>query len=111
MDRLGRDALLALYREAGSSDTETARLLEAYMDRTLDGDWRADAAHQRSASQNGSAMSREEALKILGLQEGAGEEEIRSAHRRLMMQNHPDKGGSDYIAAKINEAKHVLLGH
>jgi hypothetical protein len=110
LDRLGRDALLALYREAGSSDTETARLLEAYMDRTLEADWRADAARQRSASHDGSAMSREEALKILGLQEGADEEQIRSAHRRLMMQNHPDRGGSDYIAAKINEAKDVLLG-
>jgi hypothetical protein len=111
LDRLGRDALLALYREAGSSDTETARLLEAYMDRTLDGDWRADAARQRSASRDGSAMSREEALKILGLREGAVEDDIRSAHRRLMMQNHPDRGGSDYIAAKVNEAKDVLLGH
>ena len=110
LEQLGRDALLALYREAGASDTETARLLEAYMDRTLDADWRADAARQRSASHDGSAMSREEALKILGLREGADEEQIRSAHRRLMMQNHPDRGGSDYIAAKINEAKDVLLG-
>ena len=110
LDRLGRDALLSLYREAGTSDTETARLLEAYMDRTLDADWRADAARQRSASRDGSAMSREEALKILGLREDADEEQIRSAHRRLMMQNHPDRGGSDYIAAKINEAKDVLLG-
>jgi hypothetical protein len=111
LDQLGRDALLALYREAGAADAETARLLEAYMDRTLDADWRAAAERQRSAAHSDSAMSREEALKILGLQEGAVEEQIRSAHRRLMMQNHPDRGGSDYIAAKINEAKDVLLGH
>jgi len=110
LDRLGREALLALYREAGSADAETARLLEAYMDRTLGPDWRADAERQRSAAQSGSAMSREEALKILGLQDGAAEEQIRSAHRRMMMQNHPDRGGSDYIAAKINEARDVLLG-
>jgi len=56
--------------------------LEAYMDRTLDGDWRADAAHQRSASHDRLRdVARGGGLKILGLQEGAGEEEIRSAHR------------------------------
>ena len=110
LDSLGRDALLAFYREAGTADTETARLLEAYMDRTLGADWRAEAERQRSAAHSGSAMSREEALKILGLQEGASEDQIRAAHRRLMMQNHPDRGGSNYIAAKINEAKDMLLG-
>ena len=110
LDRLGRDALLEFYLEAGTADAETARLLEAYLDRTLGPDWRADAERQRSAAHSGSAMSRAEALKILGLQDGAIEEEIRAAHRRLMMQNHPDRGGSDYIAAKINEAKDVLLG-
>jgi hypothetical protein len=109
LDALARDALLALYQEAGSADTETARLLEAYFDRTLGADWRAGAERGGSAAGTNSAMSREEALKILGLQEGAAESEIRSAHRRLMMQNHPDRGGSDYLAAKINEAKDVLV--
>jgi hypothetical protein len=110
LDSLGRAELLAFYREAGSADAETARLLEAYLDRTLGGDWRTDAEHERAAAHSGSGMSRAEALKVLGLQDGANEEQIRAAHRRLMMQNHPDRGGSDYIAAKINEAKDVLLG-
>lgn len=55
-------------------------------------------------------MTREEALKILGLREGATKEQIAEAHRRLMRINHPDNGGSTLIASKINEAKDLLLG-
>lgn len=55
-------------------------------------------------------MSRDEALKVLGLGPEADEDAIRAAYRRLMQQNHPDKGGSDYLASKINEAKDILLG-
>jgi DnaJ-like protein len=109
LDQLGDEALLGFYLEV--DDAESGRLLEAYLDRRLDGNWRGDAERRRSASASRSAMSREEAFKVLGLQEGAAEDQIRSAHRRLMMQNHPDRGGSDYIAAKINEAKEVLIGH
>ena len=56
------------------------------------------------------AMSREEAYEVLGLQPGAAEADIRDAHRRLMRGAHPDAGGSDWLAARINQARDVLLG-
>lgn len=55
-------------------------------------------------------MTRREAALILGLRESAPEEKIKEAHRRIMVANHPDAGGSSFIAAKVNEAKDILLG-
>ncbi|HEY1708647.1 MAG TPA: DnaJ domain-containing protein [Rhizomicrobium sp.] len=117
---LSPDDLLSLYRESGGSDPETARLLEAYMDRRLGPDWRLKQQGQQQQKADGqgstprgrrdSGMSRDEALAVLGLKPGASDDEIRAAHKKLMLQNHPDRGGSDYLAAKINEAKDVLLG-
>lgn len=81
--------------------------------------WQDPGAYSnRSRESNGSAsgaradaaMSRSEALRVLGLPDVASDSEIRAAHRRLILQTHPDKGGSNYLAAKINEAKDVLLG-
>jgi len=62
-----------------------------------------------SARRNRHGMSQEEALQILGLKSGASQQAIREAHRRLMQTCHPDHGGSDYLAARINAAKDVLL--
>jgi len=113
LNQLTDDDALRFYAEAGAADSETARLLEAYLDRRLGADWRAKAQDKTSSSQrprSSSGMTRDEAYRVLGLLSGATEEEIRAAHRRLILNLHPDRGGTDYLAAKINEAKDVLLG-
>ena len=63
----------------------------------------------RNAPAPAGGMSRSEAFSVLGLNEGATIAEVRAAHRRLILQIHPDKGGSSYLAAKINQAKDILL--
>jgi hypothetical protein len=79
--------------------------------RALPRDWTSTAPDPEPASppRTRSTMARDEALKVLGLDAGATADDVRAAHRRLIQQNHPDKGGSDYLASKINEAKDVLL--
>jgi hypothetical protein len=92
-------------------DEESRALLMAYLDRR-DAGWRehaqGDTAAGRPAASNGK-MSEQEAYQILGLQAGASADDIGHAHRSLMKKFHPDQGGSTYLAARINEAKEVLL--
>jgi hypothetical protein len=111
LGRLDRTQLNGLLQQLGG-DTESTRLLETYLDRRFGPDWR-DATRGQAGQRGNNArsgMSRAEALRVLGLAEGADDTAIRAAHRKLILQNHPDRGGSDYLAAKINEAKDILLG-
>lgn len=109
LGELAEDELVTLYLEALREDEEAARLVEAYLDRGPHAaTWRGHLHGAEPA--DAGPMSPVEARRVLGVEEGAGEAEIRAAHRRLMMANHPDRGGSAYLAAKINQARDVLLG-
>jgi len=111
LSELGLDPLLDLLAACRAGDPQSAAVLEAYLDRVHGETWRERAAGKGPTDQPGQRrMTRQEALAILGLGAGARAEEIRAAHRRLMQKFHPDRGGSTYLAATINEAKRVLLG-
>ena len=63
-----------------------------------------------SSGSSGLPMTVAEAYDVLGLKSGAGEDEIKAAHLRLMKKVHPDQAGSDWLAKKINAARDLLLG-
>jgi len=124
------DDVITLYRTAAAEDEPSGQVLLAYLERMHGDAWR-DRAGAGGGSDRGpfgdggrpggegpggghargsGPMSLAEARAVLGVGDGATAEEIKQAHRRLMKQFHPDHGGSDYLAARINEAKEVLLG-
>ncbi len=128
LDELSLEELMALLQECRINDDQSATVLESYLDRVHGAAWRGGEDDGRAQDQAGSgghggsqggswgrgpgpqAMTTEEAYEILGLGPGAGPDEVRDAHRRLMLKIHPDHGGSTYLAAKINQAKDLLLG-
>jgi hypothetical protein len=110
LDALDPATLIGLL---GEMDAESRDLLAAYLDRRQPG-WRKHAqgdaaARGGSRSARGGEMTEEEAYQVLGVQSGAGAQDIGRAHRSLMKKLHPDQGGSTYLAARVNEAKEVLL--
>ncbi|MGE3917946.1 MAG: DnaJ domain-containing protein [Hyphomicrobiaceae bacterium] len=110
IERLKPVELAHLWQDCRFVDPQSAQLVEAYLDR-VHPTWRDDMARGEAEAPRGSdgRMTQQEALDILGLGSDAKEDQIRRAHRELMLKLHPDRGGSTYLAAKINEAKDVAL--
>ena len=118
LSSLTQPELSLLYRECRAGDPQSRQLLEAYLDRRWP-EWRAEMPGSRAngggeeptrPGKGRTPMTRGEALEVLGLADGATVDDVKSAHRNLMKRLHPDQGGSNYLAAKINEAKDVLVG-
>lgn len=108
---LTQDEALDLLAQCRRDDPQAASLLETWLERTHGADWRrAEEGRSGPSRPQTGEMDRDEAYRILGLAPGADEEAVRRAYRTLIARFHPDHGGSDYIAAKINQAKDVLLG-
>ena len=121
----GLGDLLELLILCRKNDQQSAQVLEAYLDRAHP-DWRVQAGGPDIASGGPSAgesrqeggrggansgmMTPQEAYEILGLEPGASESDIKTAHHRLIASLHPDRGGTNYLAAKVNQARRVLLG-
>lgn len=104
LSQLRIEDLVALLQDCSAQDEQSARVMESYLDRQHP-EWREFAQGSR-----GGPMTVDEARRILGVGPNASEGEIRAAHRGLMRKHHPDQGGSPEFAARINEARDLLLG-
>ena len=107
LSNLNLSQLMLLHGEC-MDDTDSVNVLSAYLDRVHE-NWR-DGSEGEAGSAASGDMTEHEALEILGLEPSATQEDIIAAHRKLIQKMHPDRGGSTYLAARINEAKDFLLG-
>ncbi|MHA7817702.1 MAG: J domain-containing protein [Pseudohaliea sp.] len=109
LDEMDRSQLGELRRWCAAEDPEAVQLLDSYLEQRFPGEAPGDGGDAEAEARDYGGMTRGEALAVLGLGEDASREDIVAAHRRLMQKLHPDRGGNDYLAAKINEAKDLLL--
>ncbi len=113
LDQLTRPQCVSLYGLCCRDDPDGARLLQVYLDRRFPGWQAAGEAHADARGSNPgrrpATMSEEEAYEVLGLEKGASREDVVRSHRLLMKKLHPDHGGTTSLAARVNEAKDVLM--
>ena len=113
---LSQEDCAVLHRGCVTADPQGARLLEAYFDRRFPG-WRQAGEGDTDAGQGGRGigarvqpgMTEKQAYEVLGIKQGASSAEIGGAHRALMKKCHPDHGGTADLAARVNEARDVLM--
>ncbi len=111
LSQMTLDQLVALLDECAAEDGDSVALLETYLDRAHGDAWRErQTAPGTPPPPSSGEMTRDEAYEILGLEPGADAQAVIEAHRRLMQKLHPDRGGSTWLAAKLNQAKDLLLG-
>jgi len=109
---MNKDAIQECLNDAvKNKDFQSAGLLQAYLNRrfSVGGEYAERDGNTRSGSVNPGTITEKEAYDILGLQPGASADDIKRAYRTLMKKLHPDHGGTAYLAARVNEAKDVLL--
>ena len=109
LEEMDRGQLREIYSFCQAQDPDSVQLLDSYLQQRFPNETPfGDGAGPPPS--NSTDMSRDEALAVLGLGADASDEDIVTAHRKLMQKLHPDRGGNDYLAAKINQAKDLLLG-
>jgi hypothetical protein len=110
LEEMDREQLEQLRAWCAREDAESVQLLDSYLEQRFPGQTFGQSAEEPPQEPADGSMGRAEALRVLGLGEQASKEDVVAAHRKLMQKLHPDRGGNDYLAAKVNEAKDVLLG-
>ena len=106
---LSLEQLQQLLRYCQQHDDDSVQLLTSYLEQRFPEGF-DHHTHGEQPTTDNSSMTRSEALAVLGVADNASEEDIIQAHRSLMQKLHPDRGGNDYLAAKLNQAKDVLIG-
>ena len=109
LHQLSQNQLLDLYKSYLKLDSDSEQLLGNYIDRTYGTEWRSQNQSNNVDETSTAQLSVNEAYAVLGLEPDANKQSILNAHKQLMQKIHPDRGGSSYLAVKINQARDLLI--